>query len=42
MRLHKYDREPGHCHHEIEILLLLRGFAYYKIYHMDYSLNLGI
>jgi AraC-like DNA-binding protein len=34
-------QEPAHCHHEIEILLMLRGFSHYKIYHMDYSLQPG-
>lgn len=33
--------EPVHCHKEIEILLLLRGFSRYKIYHMDYALQPG-
>jgi AraC-like DNA-binding protein len=33
--------EPVHCHKEIEILLLLRGFCRYKIYHMDYDLQPG-
>jgi AraC-like DNA-binding protein len=33
--------EPAHCHREIEILLLLRGFSHYKIYHMDYALQPG-
>lgn len=33
--------EPAHCHREIEILLLLRGFTHYKIYHMDYGLQPG-
>jgi AraC-like DNA-binding protein len=33
--------EPVHCHREIEILLMLRGFARYKIYHMDYALLPG-
>jgi AraC-like DNA-binding protein len=33
--------EPVHCHREIEILLLLRGFSHYKIYHMDYDLQPG-
>lgn len=33
--------EPVHCHKEIEILLLLRGFCRYKIYHMTYDLQPG-
>jgi AraC-like DNA-binding protein len=33
--------EPGHCHKEVEILLLLRGFSHCKIYHMDYALQPG-
>ncbi len=33
--------EPGHCHKELEILLLLRGFSHCKIYHMDYALLPG-
>ena len=33
--------EPVHCHREIEIVLMLRGFARYKIYHMDYALQPG-
>lgn len=33
--------EPSHCHYELEILLLLRGFSHCKIYHMDYSLQPG-
>ena len=33
--------EPVHCHREIEILLLLRGFSHCKIYHMDYALLPG-
>jgi AraC-like DNA-binding protein len=33
--------ESSHCHKEIEVLLLLRGFSRYKIYHMDYALQAG-
>ncbi len=33
--------EHSHCHKEVEILLLLRGFSHYKIYHMDYALQAG-
>ena len=33
--------EPVHCHKELEILLLLRGFCRYKIYHSEYNLQPG-
>lgn len=33
--------ENRHCHKEIEILMVLRGIARYRIYHTDYELNPG-
>lgn len=33
--------ESRHCHKEIEILLVLRGTARYRIYHSDYRLTAG-
>ena len=34
-------QEDKHCHKGIEIALVLRGVANYRIYHMDYELNPG-